>query len=56
MRRRLVVADAQAKRCDQELSGSISSLLPENITDDMESLELSKRSYRSLSASQCGRF
>src|SRR5260221_14245659 len=50
----LLVADAlaEAKRCGQELStaarsgssGSISSLLSENITDDMESLELSKTS------------
>jgi len=38
---------AEAKRCGQELStvarsGSISSLLAENITDEMKSLELGK--------------
>ena len=45
----LLVASALAevKRCGQELStvvrsGSISSLLSENITDDMKSLELGK--------------
>jgi len=45
----LLVADvpAETKRCGQELSvvarsGSISSLLAENIPDDMESLELRK--------------
>ena len=50
---------AEAKRCGQELStvarsGSITSLLAENITGDMKSVELSccKWTYCSLSASQ----
>lgn len=51
----LLVADALAevKRCSQELSaialsGSISSLLSENIIDDMVSLELRKRGCRTV--------
>lgn len=59
----LLVAGALAelKRCCQELStvahpGSISSLLAENITDDMKSLELRKTPYHWFVASQGGHF